>query len=136
MEKFSGYNGLDRRRYIRFDVKFPITLNLSIPSKTGIMKVVIDTETINVSLNGICFNIGFSDYIDIIPLIEAAKKNSEIGISVEVLAEWRHFEYLGKIEWFRPVDENHVSIGIQLKSIQGDDRRMWDKMLSSLRQKM
>ena len=136
MEKFSGYNGLDRRRYIRFDVKFPITLNLSIPSKTGIMKVVIDTETINVSLNGICFNIGFSDYIDIIPLIEAAKKNSEIGISVEVLAEWRHFESFGKIEWFRPVDENHVRIGIQLKLIQGDDRRMWDKMLSSLRQKM
>ncbi len=135
MEKLGEYNGLERRRYIRFDVKFPTTLNLFIPSKTGIMKVVIDTETINVSLNGLCVNIGFSDYIDIIPLIETAKKNSGIGISVKVLAEWRHFESLGKIEWFRPVDENYIRIGLQFKSIQRDDRRMWNKMLSSLNQR-
>ncbi len=136
MENLSGYNSPDRRRYIRFDAKFPTTLILSIPSKKGIMKFVIDTETINVSQNGLCVEIGFSDYIDIIPIIEAAKENSEIGISVEVLAEWRHFESLGEIEWFRTVDENLVSIGLQLKSIQRDDRRMWDKMLSSLNQKM
>ena len=136
MEKFSVYNGLDRKRYVRFDVKFPTTLNLFIPSKTGIMKVVIDTETINVSLNGLCVKIGFSDYIDIIPLIEAAKKNSGIDIGIKVLAEWRHFESHGKVEWFRPVDENHARIGMQLKPMQRDDRRMWDKILSSLGQKI
>ena len=132
MEKLNAFNGLDRRRYVRFDVKFPTTLNLFIPSKTGIMKVIIDTETTNVSLSGMCVKIGFSDYLDIIPLIEAAKKKAGVNVEVEVLAEWKHFKTSGEIEWFTPADENHARIGMQLKDMDRDNRLAWNKMLSSL----
>ncbi|MFQ6031733.1 MAG: hypothetical protein ACE5K2_02335 [Candidatus Zixiibacteriota bacterium] len=132
MEKLGTHNGVERRRYRRFNVELPTTVTHLTPRKTGTIRVTIHTETINASLNGMCVKVGFSDYIDIMRLIEAAKKKAAVRVEVEVVAEWKHFKTLGEIEWFRPEDQNHARIGMQLKGMEKDNKVTWNKILSTL----
>ena len=44
----------------------PVVLKLYVGSRTRIITTLINGETVNISLEGMCVELGLSDYIDII----------------------------------------------------------------------
>ena len=52
METTNSYNGLEKRKFVRFDTAFPVMFKLYVGSRTGIITTLINGETINISLEG------------------------------------------------------------------------------------
>ena len=63
----------------------PVMLKLYVGSRTGIITTLINGETVNISLEGMCVELGLSDYIDIISLVEAAMSKTGVGVRVKLI---------------------------------------------------
>ena len=62
-----------------------VMLKLYVRSRTGIITTLINGETVNISLEGMCVELGLSDYIDIISLVEAAMSKTGVGVRVKLI---------------------------------------------------
>jgi hypothetical protein len=107
-------------------------LKLYMRGKKGIITTLINAETANISLEGICIELGLSDYIDIISLVEAAMNKIGVDVGVELIMGGVNFTAIGEVMWFKTQGEHHLRIGIDFVGINRDDRSIWNKLLLSL----
>jgi hypothetical protein len=135
MEATNIYNGLEKRKFVRFDTAFPVMFKLYVGSRTGIITTLINGETINISLEGMCVELGLSDYVDIISPIEAAMNKIEGDVGVELIAGGVNFRAIGEVMWFKREGEDHLRIGVHFMGMNRDDRLVWNKVLLSLGEK-
>jgi len=132
MKKTEIYEGPEKRQSVRFEATFPVMLKLYVRGRTGIITTLINAETANISLEGICIELGLSDYIDIISLVEAAMNKIGVDVGVELIMGGVNFTAIGEVMWFKKQGEDHLRIGIDFMGINRDDRSMWNRVLLSL----
>ncbi|MFQ6079866.1 MAG: PilZ domain-containing protein [Thermodesulfobacteriota bacterium] len=135
MEKTEIYEGPEKRQSVRFEANFPVVLKLYVRGRTGIITTLINGETANISLEGICVQLGLSDYMDIISLVEAAMNKIGVDVGLELIVGGMNFTAIGEIMWFRKQGEDHLRIGIHFMGMNRDDRSMWNRVLFSLGEK-
>ncbi len=107
-------------------------LKLYVRGRTGIITTLINGETVNISLEGMCVELGLSDYIDIISLVEAGMNKIGVDVGVELIMGGMNFTAIGEIMWFKRQGEDHLRIGIDFMGLNREDRSMWNKLLLSL----
>jgi len=132
MKKTEIYEGPEKRQSVRFKATFPVMLKLYVRGRTGIITTLINAETANISLEGICIELGLSDYIDIISLVEAAMNKIGVDVGVELIMGGVNFTAIGEVMWFKKQGEDRLRIGIDFMGINRDDRSMWNRVLLSL----
>ncbi len=132
MRKTEIYEGPEKRQSVRFEATFPVMLKLYVRGKTGIITTLINAETANLSLEGICIELGLSDYIDIISLVEAAMNKIGVDVGVELIMGGMNFTAIGEVMWFKRQGKDHLRIGIDFMGLNREDRSMWNKLLLSL----
>jgi len=85
MGKRKIYEGPEKRQFVRLDATFPVMLKLYVRGRPGIITTFVNGETVNISLEGMCVEVGLSDYIDIISLIESAMNRIGVDVGVELI---------------------------------------------------
>ncbi len=131
MGKTQSYRGYEIRQSVRFEAPFPVLLKLYVRGRTGIITTLINGETVSISLEGMCVELGLSDYIDIISLLEAGMNKIGVDVGVELIIEGMSFTAIGEIMWFKREGEDHLRIGIQFMGMNRDDRSIWNRLLLS-----
>ena len=131
MGKKKAYRDHERRQSVRFEVPFPVMLKLYVRGRTGIITTLINGETVSISLEGMCVELGLSDYIDIISLIEAGMNKIGVDVGVELIVGGMNFTAIGEIMWFKKQGEDHLRIGIHFMGMNRDDRSIWNRLLLS-----
>ena len=132
MRRTEIYDGPEKRKSVRFDALFPVLLKLYVRGRTGIITALINGETVNISLEGMCVELGISDYIDIVSLVEAAMNKIGVDVGVELIAVGVSFRAAGEIMWFKRKGEDHLRMGVRFMGMNGDDRSIWNRLLLSL----
>lgn len=131
MERTETYGGPEKRQFVRFDATFPVILKLYVRSRTGIMTTFINGETVNISLEGICVELGLSDYIDIISLVGAAMNKIGVDVGIELIAGGASLRATGEVMWFKRKGEDHLRMGVRFMGMNRDDRSIWNRVLLS-----
>lgn len=131
MGKTEIYEGPEKRQSVRFEATFPVVLKLYVRGRAGIITTLINAETVNISLEGMCAELGLSDYMDIISLVEAAMNKIGVDVGLELIVGGMNFTAIGEIMWFRREGEDHLRIGIHFIGINMDDRSIWNRLLLS-----
>jgi len=126
------YEGPEKRQSVRFEATFPVMLKLYVRGRSGIITTSVNGETVNISLEGMCVEVGLSDYIDIISLIESAMNKIEVDVGVELIVGGMNFSTIGEIMWFKTERKDHLRIGIHFMGVNRDDRSVWNNLLLSL----
>lgn len=132
MGRTEGYDGPEKRKSVRFDALFPVLLKLYVRGRTGITTALINGETANISLEGMCIELGISDYIDIVSLVEAAMNKIGVDVGVELIAGGVSFRATGEVMWFKRKGEDHLRMGVRFMGMNRDDRSLWSRLLLSL----
>ncbi len=135
MGKTKIYRGHEKRQFVRLDATFPVMLKLYVRGRTGMITTIINGETINISLEGMCVELGLSDYIDIISPIEAGMNKIGVDVGVELIMGEMNFRAIGEIMWFKREGEDHLRIGIHFMGMNRDDRSVWNRLLLSVEEK-
>ncbi len=107
-------------------------LKFYVRGRAGIITTLINAETVNISMEGICIELGLSDYMDIISLVEAATNKIGVDVGVELIMGRMNFTAIGEVMWFEKQGTDHLRIGIDFMGINRDDRSIWNKLLLSL----
>jgi len=131
MGKTEIYDGPEKRQSVRFEATFPVILKLYVRGRTGIITTLINAETANISLEGICIELGLSDYMDIISLVEVAMNKIGVDVGVELIMGEMNFTAVGEVMWFEKQGEDHLRIGIDFMGMNRDDRSIWNRVLLS-----
>jgi hypothetical protein len=132
MEKTEPPGGLEKRQVVRFDATFPVLLKLYVRGRTGIITILINGETANLSLEGMCVEVGLSEYIDVVSLVEAAMNKIGVDVGVTLIASGVNFSAIGEITWFNSKGQDHLRMELRFMGMSRDDRSIWNKMLLSL----
>jgi hypothetical protein len=132
MGKTKTDGGRERRRFVRFDAAFPAIVRLYVRGRTGVITTLVNGETVNVSLEGMCVELGLSDYIDVISLVEAAMNKIGVDVGVTLIASGVDFSASAEIMWFKKRGEDRLRIGARFMGMNRDDRSIWNKVLLSL----
>jgi hypothetical protein len=132
MEKTEIYEGSEKRKLVRLDASFPVMLKLYVRGRAGIITTLVNGETVNISLEEMCVELGLSDYIDITSLIESAMNRIGVDVGVELIVGGMNFKAIGEIMWFKTEEKDYLRIGIRLVGVNRDDRSIWNRLLLSL----
>jgi hypothetical protein len=132
MGRTETYDGPEKRKSVRFDALFPVLLKLYVRGRTGIITVLINGETVNISLEGMCVELGLSDYVDVISLVEAAMNKIGVDVGVKLIAGGMNFRATGEVMWFKRKGEDHLRMGVRFMGMNRDDRSIWNRLLLSL----
>jgi hypothetical protein len=135
MGKTKTYSGHEKRQFVRLDATFSVMLKLYVRGRTGMITTLINGETVNISLEGMCVELGLSDYIDIISPIEAGMNKIGVDVGVELITGEMNFRAVGEIMWFKREGEDHLRIGIHFMGMNRDDRSVWNRLLLSVEEK-
>lgn len=132
MGETETYEGPETRQSVPFEATLPVMLKLYVRGRTGIITTFVNGETVNISLEGMCVELGLSDYMDIISLVESAMNKIGVDVGVELIVGRMNFSTIGKIMWFKTEGEDHLRIGIHFMGVNRDDRSIWNNLLLSL----
>lgn len=132
MKKMEVYADPEKRKLVRLDAAFPVLVRLYIKGRAGIITTLVNGETVNVSLEEMCVELGLSDYIDVISLVEAAMNRIGVDVGVTLIAGGMDFSASAEIMWFKRRGEDRLRIGVRFMGINRDDRTIWNKVLLSL----
>ena len=132
MGKTETDGDLERRQFVRFDAAFPAIVKLYVRGRGGIITTLVNGETVKVSLERMCVELGLSDYIDIISLVEAAMNKIGVDVGVTLIAGGVDFSASAEIMWFKRRGEDRLRIGVRFMGMNRDDRSIWNRVLLSL----
>jgi hypothetical protein len=124
--------GLEKRRVVRFEAAFPVLLKLYVRGRTGIITILVNGETANLSLEGMCVEFGLSEYIDVVSLVEAAMNKIGVDVGVTLIADGVNFNAIGEITWFTRERKDHLRMELRFMGMNRDDRSIWNNVLLSL----
>ena len=130
MENGKGYGGPERRAHPRFQLKLPAFLKLPVMKEGNISVLELKSETINISLEGVRLSI--PGQAEVVSYSKNARESREMDVGVEIVTEEKRIKAVGDVRWFIIEASKQVSVGIHLKEIGREDRKIWEHMPKSL----
>jgi len=130
MENAKGYKGAERRVYPRFQIIFPAFLRLSVIKEGNPTILEQGGETVDISLEGVKLLI--PEKADVLSSIEDAKEGRGVDVGVEIVTEKKRIKAVGDVRWFTLEKPDQVTVGIQLKGMGREDRKIWEDLVKSI----
>jgi len=130
MEVVEGYKGPERRAHPRFHIIFPAFLRLSVIKEGSPTILELGGEIADISLEGVKLLI--PKKADVLSSIEDAKEGRGVDVGVEIVTEKKRIKAVGDIRWFKVEEPNQVAVGILLKGMGREDRRIWEDLVKSI----
>ena len=130
MEDVKGYKGSERRAYPRFYIIFPAFLRLSVIKDGNSTILELGGETVDISLEGV--KVLIPEKADVLSSIEDAKEGRGVDVGVEIITEKKRIKAVGDVRWFKVEAPNQVAVGILLKGMGREDRRIWEDLVKSI----
>jgi hypothetical protein len=130
MEDAKGYGGSERRTHPRFSITFPAFLRLSVTKEGNPTMLEIGGETVDVSLEGVKLLI--PEDVEVVSAIEDAKEGRGVDVGIEIVTEKKRIKAVGDVRWFKAEAPKQVAVGIHLKGMGREDRKIWEDVAKSL----
>ena len=130
MEDAKEYKGPERRAYQRFQIIFPVFLRFSVIKEGNPTILELGGETVDISLEGVKLLI--PEAADALSSIEDAKEGRGVDVAVEIVTEKKRIKAVGDIRWFKAEEPERIAVGIQLKGMGREDRKIWENLVKSI----
>ena len=130
MEEAKGYERAERRAHPRFQITFPPFLRLSLIREGNPTMLETGGETVDISLGGVKLSI--PEEAEVLSAIEDAKEGRGVDVGVEIITEKKRIKAVGDVRWFSAEASNRVFVGILLKGMGREDRKIWEDLAKSL----
>jgi len=130
MEEGNGYQGAERRAHPRFHMTFPAFLRLSLIKEGNPTMLETGGETVDISLEGV--KLSLPEEAEVLSAIEDAKEGRGVDVGVEIVTEKKRIKAVGDVRWFSAEALNRVFVGILLKGMGREDRKIWEDLAKSL----
>ena len=130
MEDAKEYGGPERRAHPRFRITFPVFLRLSVTKEGNPTMLETGGETVDISLEGVKLSI--PEEAEVVSAIEDAKEGRGVDVGVEIVTEKKRIKAVGDVRWFKAEASKQVSVGILLKGMGREDRKIWEDLAKSL----
>ena len=130
MEDAKGYKGAERRVCPRFQIIFPVFLRFSVIKEGNPTILELGGKTVDISLEGVKLLI--PKKADVLSSIEDAKEGRGVDVGVEIVTEKKRIKAVGDVRWFKVEEQNQVAVGIQLKGMGREDRKIWEDLVKSV----
>ena len=129
MENAKGYGGPEWRAHPRFQLKLPAFLRLPVMKEGNISVLELKSETVNISLEGVRLSI--PGQAEVVSYRENALESREMDVGVEIVTEEKRINAVGDVRWFIVEAAKQVSVGIYLKKMGGEDKKIWEHLPNS-----
>jgi len=53
-------------------------------------------------------------------------------VGVEIVTEKKRIKAIGDVRWFKVEEQNQVAVGILLKGMGREDRKIWEDLVKSI----
>lgn len=130
MEDVKEYKGAERRVCPRFQIIFPVFLRFSVIKEGNPTILELGGETVDISLEGVKLLI--PKKADVLSSIEDAKEGRGVDVGVEIVTEKKRIKAVGDVRWFKVEEQNQVAVGILLKGMGREDRKIWEDLVKSI----
>ena len=130
MQEAKVYEGAERRDHPRFQITFPAFLRLSLMREGNPTMLETGGETVDISLGGVKLSI--PGEAEVLSAIEDAKEGRGVDVGVEIITEKKRIKAVGDVRWFSAEASNRVFVGILLKGMGREDRKIWEDLAKSL----
>ena len=130
MEEERKYNGVEKRAYPRFRMTFPAFLRLSITRGGNPTILELGGETVDISLEGV--KLQFPHQPEAVSSIEDAKEGRGVDTGVEIVTEKKRVKAVGDVRWVQVEGPDQVAVGIHLKGMGREDRKIWEDLVKSM----
>ena len=87
-------------------------------------------ETVDISLEGV--KLSLPEEAEVLSAIEDAKEGRGVDVGVEIVTEKKRIKAVGDVRWFSAEALNRVFVGILLKGMGREDRKIWEDLAKSL----
>jgi hypothetical protein len=124
------FEGAERRAHPRFHIAFPAFLRLSVIREGSPTILETGGETVDISLEGV--KISIPEEGDVVSAIEDAKEGRGVDAGVEIVTDKKRIKAVGDIRWFSTEAPGQVFVGIYLKGMGREDRKIWEDVAKSL----
>ena len=130
MEENKEYSGAERRAHPRFRITFPVFLRLSVTKGGNYAMLETGGETVDISMEGVRLSI--PEQAEVLSAIEDAKEGRGVDVGIEIVTEKKRIKAVGDVRWFKLEEPNQLSVGILLKGMGREDRKIWEEVAKSL----
>ena len=130
MEENKELTGPERRAHPRFRITFPAFLRLSLMKEGNPAMLETGGETVDISMEGVKLSIPEQD--EVLSAIEDAREGRGVDVGVEIVTEKKRIKAVGDVRWFKVEGSNQLSVGIHLKGMGREDRKIWEELAKSL----
>jgi hypothetical protein len=130
MEVVKEYKGPERREHPRFQTIFPVFLRLSVIKEGSPTILELEGKTVDISLEGMKLLI--HEEAEVLSSIEDAKEGRGVDVGVEIITEKKRIKAVGDVRWFKVEEQKQVAVGILLKGMGREDRRIWEDLVKSI----
>jgi hypothetical protein len=112
MEDVKQYEGPERRANPRFHSILSAFLRLSVIKEGNPTILELGGETVDISLEG--------------------KEGRGVDVGIVIVTEIKRITAVGDVRWFKAEAPNKVAVGILLKGMGREDRRIWEDLVKSM----
>jgi hypothetical protein len=130
MEETKEYTGSERRAHPRFSITFPAFLRLTVMKEGNPTILELGGQTADISLEGIKLSIPAQP--EAFPALDDAKEGRGVDVGVEIVTEKKRIKAVGDIRWFKAEPSQEITVGILLKGMGREDRKIWEELVKSL----
>jgi hypothetical protein len=130
MEESKDYTGPEKRAHPRFRMIFPAFLRLSVTKAGNPIMLETGGETVDISMEGVRLSIPEQD--EVLSAIEDAKEGRGVDVGIEIITEKKRIKAVGDVRWFKAESSKQLSVGIHLKGMGREDRKIWEELAKSL----
>jgi hypothetical protein len=130
MEEVKEYEGPERRASPRYALTLPAFLRLSVVREGNPTVLEVNAETVDISFEGVKLSI--SENPEVFSSIEDAKEGRGVDVGVELVTEKKRIKAVGDVRWFKAETPEKASVGIHLKGMGREDRKIWEELVKSM----
>jgi hypothetical protein len=114
----------------RFRITFPAFFRLSVTKGGNSAMLETGGETLDISMEGVRLSI--PEQAEVLSAIEDAKEGRGVDVGVEIVTEKKRIKAVGDVRWFKLEEPNQLFVGILLKGMGREDRKIWEELAKSL----
>jgi hypothetical protein len=130
MDVEKEYKGPEKRAHARYQIIYPAFLRLSVIKEGNPTILELEGETVDISLEGV--KLLTLEKADVLSSIEDAKEGRGVDVGVEIVTEKKRIKAVGDVRWFKPEEPNQLAVGVLLKGMSREDRRIWEDLVKSI----
>jgi hypothetical protein len=130
MQEPKEYTGPERRANPRFRITFPAFLRLTVIKEGNPTILELGGQTADISLEGV--KLLLPQKSEAIPALDDAKEGRGVDVGIQIVTEKKRIKAVGDIRWFKAEPSQEITVGILLKGLGREDRKIWEELVKSL----